>query len=125
MKKLNMKTFNATLTFVQYSCGEVLIKARSLKEARCKADEIGGDEVDDWNAVDGEVSVESVTEQKPRKKTSQTRPPLQYRRRIADFETRMDGLAGRNWRDEYPRYEQLNFAEKMETLKAAIAEYED
>ena len=75
MKKLNMKTFNATLTFVQYSRGEVLIKARSLKEARCKADEIGADEVDDWNAVDGEVSVESVKEQKPRKKTSQTRQP--------------------------------------------------
>ena len=75
MKKLNMKTFNATLTFVQYSRGEVLIKARSLKEARCKADEIGADEVDDWNPVNGEVSVESVTEKKPRKKTSQTRQP--------------------------------------------------
>jgi hypothetical protein len=37
----------------------------------------------------------------------------------------MDGLAGCNWRSEYPRYEQLNIAEKMETLKAAIAEYED
>ena len=125
MKKLNMKTFNATLTFVQYSRGEVLIKARSLKEARCKADEIGADEVDDWNAVDGEVSVESVTEKKPRKKTSQTRQPIQNRRRIADFETRMDGLAGRNWRDEYPGYEELSTARKIETLKAAIAEYED
>jgi hypothetical protein len=68
-----MKTFAATLTFVQYSRGEVLIKARSLKEARRKADEIGADEVDDWNAVDGEVSVESVTEKKPRKKILQTR----------------------------------------------------
>jgi hypothetical protein len=68
-----MKTYNATLTFVQYSRGEVLIKARSLKEARCKADEIGADEVDGWNAMDGEVAVESVTERRPRKKNSRTR----------------------------------------------------
>jgi hypothetical protein len=70
-----MKTFTATLTFVQYNRAEVLIKARSIEDARRKADEIGADEVDDWNAVDGEVSVENVTEQKPRKKTSQTRQP--------------------------------------------------
>ena len=75
MKKLNMKTFNATLTFVQYSRAEVLIKALSIENARRKADKIGADEVDDWNPVNGEVSVESVTEQKPRKKTSQTRQP--------------------------------------------------
>jgi hypothetical protein len=68
-----MKKYTATLTFVQFSRGEVSIKARSLKEARCKADEIGSDEVDNWNPVDGEVSVESVTEGKPRKKISQTR----------------------------------------------------
>jgi hypothetical protein len=67
-----MKTFIATLTFVQYSRGEVLIKARSLKNARRKADEIGADEVDNWNPVDGEVSVESVTERKPRKKSGRT-----------------------------------------------------
>ena len=41
--KPNMKKYTATLTFVQYSRGEVLIKARSLKEARRKADEIGAD----------------------------------------------------------------------------------
>jgi hypothetical protein len=70
-----MKTYTATLTFVQYSRGEISIKARSIKDARRKADEIGADKVDDWNAVDGEVSVESVTEKKPRKKTSQTRQP--------------------------------------------------
>jgi hypothetical protein len=68
-----MKRFTATLTFVQYNRADVWIKARSLKEARCKADEIGADEVDDWNPVDGEVSVESVTERKPRKKNSRTR----------------------------------------------------
>jgi len=60
----NIKTFTAILTFVQYSRGEVLIKAHSLKEARRKADKIGADEVDDWNSVDGDVSVESVTERK-------------------------------------------------------------
>ena len=76
MKKLNMKTFIATLTFVQYSRGEISIKARSIKDARRKADEIGADEVDDWNPVDGEVSVESITEQKPRKNISQTRQQL-------------------------------------------------
>ena len=70
-----MKTYTATLTFVQYSRGEISIKARSIKDARRKADEIGADKVDDWNAVDGEVSVESVTEKKPRKKISQTRQP--------------------------------------------------
>ena len=41
---------------------------------------------------------------------------------LNDLGTRMDGFAGRNWRDEYPGYEQLNLAEKNEMLKA---EYED
>jgi hypothetical protein len=68
-----MKTFTATLTFVQYSRGEVLIKARSIEDASRKADEIGADEVDNWNPVDGEVSVESVTERKPRKKNNRGR----------------------------------------------------
>lgn len=77
--KPNMKKYTATLTFVQYSRGEVLIKARSLKEARRKADEIGADEVTDWNPVDGEVSVESVTERKPRKKTSKASSHIQRR----------------------------------------------
>jgi len=66
-----MKTFTATLTFIQTCRGEVLIKARSLKDARRKADEIGTDEVGDWNPVDGEMSVESVAELKPRTKTRQ------------------------------------------------------
>ena len=66
-----MKTFTATLTFVQTSRGEVLIKARSLKDARRKADEITAYDVDDWNPKNGEMSVESVAELKPRKKTRQ------------------------------------------------------
>jgi hypothetical protein len=70
-----MKTFTATLTFVQYSRGGVLIKARSLKDARRKADKITAYDVDDWNPVNGELSVESVTELKPRKKTRQRRQP--------------------------------------------------
>jgi hypothetical protein len=65
-----MKTFTATLTFVQTCRGEVLIKARSLKDAQRKADEIGADEVD-WNPTNGEMSVESVSELKPRKKARQ------------------------------------------------------
>jgi len=68
-----MKTFTATLTFAQYSRAEVLIKAHSLEDARRKADEIGADEVDDWNPVDGEVSVENVAERKSSKKNKRTR----------------------------------------------------
>jgi hypothetical protein len=70
-----MKTFTATLTFVQTSRGEVLIKARSLKNARRKADEITAYDVDDWNPMNGEMSVESVTELKPRKKARQKCQP--------------------------------------------------
>jgi hypothetical protein len=44
---------------------------------------------------------------------------------LNELETRMDGFAGRNWRDEYPGYEQLTIVEQIETLLAAIAEYED
>jgi hypothetical protein len=70
-----MKTFTATLIFVQTCRGEVLIKARSLKDARCKADEITAYDVDDWNPMNGEMSVESVTELKPRKKIRRIRQP--------------------------------------------------
>jgi hypothetical protein len=65
-----MKTFTVTLTFVQHCRSEILIKARSLKSARRKADEIGADEPD-WNPLDGEMAVESVAEYKPRKKSRQ------------------------------------------------------
>jgi hypothetical protein len=78
-----MKTFIATMTFFQLSRAEVLIKARSIEAARLKAEEIGADEVDDWNPVDGEVSVESVTERKSRKKIERTRNPLPNQRRKA------------------------------------------
>jgi hypothetical protein len=47
------------------------------------------------------------------------------REALNDLETRMDGFGGRNWRDEYPGYEQLDIVEKIETLMAAITEYED
>jgi hypothetical protein len=70
-----MKTFTATLTFVQHCRGEVLIKARSLKDARRKADELNAYDVDDWNPTNGEMSVESVTELKPRRKTRRRRQP--------------------------------------------------
>ncbi len=70
-----MKTFTATLTFVQTSRGEVLIKARSLKDARRKADELSAFDVDDWNPMNGEMTVESVTELKPRKKIRQKSQP--------------------------------------------------
>jgi len=44
---------------------------------------------------------------------------------LNDLETRTNGFAGHDWRDEYPGYDQLNIDEKIETLMAAIAEYED
>ncbi|HET7624397.1 MAG TPA: hypothetical protein VFM25_03960 [Verrucomicrobiae bacterium] len=63
-----MKTYSVSLNFVQYNRADILIKARSLKHAERLADEIGSDEVDEWSPVDGEVSVESVHEVKPRRK---------------------------------------------------------
>lgn len=63
-----MKTFSAILTFVQHNRAEVKIKARSLAHARRLADEIQSADVDDWNPLDGEISVESVTEIKTGKR---------------------------------------------------------
>jgi hypothetical protein len=56
----------ATLAFVQNCRSEVLIKARSLIDARRKADKITAFDVD-WNPADGRMSVERVAKYKPRK----------------------------------------------------------
>jgi hypothetical protein len=47
------------------------------------------------------------------------------REALNDLETRMDGFGGRNWRDEYPGYEHLSTARKIEVLIFAIAEHEN
>jgi hypothetical protein len=58
-----MKTYIVQLTFVQCSRAEVKIKARSFKEAERMADEISSEDVEDWNPVDGNLTVESVEEE--------------------------------------------------------------
>lgn len=65
-----MKTYIATLTFVQFSRAEVSIMADSLEEAGRKAAEIGSDEAE-WIPVNGEVSVESVVERRQPKEGGQ------------------------------------------------------
>jgi len=64
-----MKTYTIALAFVQYSRAEVQIKATSADHALAIASCIvESDEVDDWNPVNGTVSVESVTEYVSRKR---------------------------------------------------------
>lgn len=58
--KNQRKKYIAILTFTQYSRATVIIEANTLEEAEEKAEEIFPDEVEDWNLVNGEVSVESV-----------------------------------------------------------------
>jgi hypothetical protein len=55
-----MKKFEVILGFTQYSKATVIIEAATLEEAEEKADELGADEIDDWNPFDGEVFVHSV-----------------------------------------------------------------
>ena len=79
-----MKTFTATLTFVQYSRGEVLIRARSLRDARRKAHEIGADEVDGlFKAAFGcrvvVIKIMIATQQKPQ-------PPVGWIKGAGAFE---------------------------------------
>lgn len=54
------KKFEAMLSFKQHSRAKVIIEAESLAEAEEMAGEIQSDEVDDWNPIHGEVSVDSV-----------------------------------------------------------------
>jgi len=56
-----MPKFTATLTFSQISRAKVIINAKSLAEAKYKADNIVADEVLDWNPIHGEVSVENLS----------------------------------------------------------------
>lgn len=56
-----MPKFSTILTFSQISRAEVIIKAKSLAEAKYKADNIAADEVLDWNPIGGEITVNSVS----------------------------------------------------------------
>jgi hypothetical protein len=52
--------YEVELYWTQYNRATVIIKARSLKEAEEKADEFSADEIETWEPVHGEMSVESV-----------------------------------------------------------------
>jgi hypothetical protein len=55
-----LKKFEADLYFTQYHSATVIIEAATLGEALDKAGDIGADEVNNWEPVDGEVGVISV-----------------------------------------------------------------
>jgi len=54
------RKYEIMLGFTQHSTAKVIIKAKSLAEARRKADEIEAEDVDDFDPVDGELRVEWV-----------------------------------------------------------------
>ena len=54
------KQYEVVLTFSQCSRASVTIEADTPEAAQEMAGEICPDEVEDWNPVNGEVSVESV-----------------------------------------------------------------
>lgn len=56
----NKKKYEVTLFWTQRCIGRVIIEAESLSEAEEMAAEIESDEIDDFNPVDGELSVDSV-----------------------------------------------------------------
>ena len=53
-------TYEAELFWTQYNCATVKIQARSLEEAKQKANALSSEDIDDWNPTSGEMSVESV-----------------------------------------------------------------
>jgi hypothetical protein len=55
-----LKKFEVELHWTQHNTATVIVEASSHAEAEEMADEIQSDEVDDWNPVDGDLSVESV-----------------------------------------------------------------
>lgn len=55
-----LRKFEATLFWTQHNQTRVIIEAATLAEAEEMAGDIQSDEIDDWNAVDGDLSVESV-----------------------------------------------------------------
>ena len=55
-----MKRFKATLTFVQHSRAEVVIRARTREEAWQKAELLEAADIEEINPIHGELHVESV-----------------------------------------------------------------
>lgn len=62
MKK---KQYEVILTHSQISRASIVITASSQEEAEEMADQIQADEIDNWNPIDGDVMVESVTKAYP------------------------------------------------------------
>ena len=54
------KCYEAKFFFTQHSVASVIIEAKSLAEAEEKADEMEPEDIDDFDPVDGELSVSSV-----------------------------------------------------------------
>jgi hypothetical protein len=54
------KKYEVTLFWAQYNQAKVIIEAGSFAEAEEKANDLQADEVEDWNPVDGDLSVVSV-----------------------------------------------------------------
>ena len=55
-----MKRYEVTFFFTQHSVATEIIEAKSLAEAKEKADEMEPEDIDDLGPVDGELWVNSV-----------------------------------------------------------------
>jgi hypothetical protein len=54
------KLYEARFFYTQQSVATEIIKATSLEEAQRKADEMGAEDISDFDPIAGELSVESV-----------------------------------------------------------------
>ena len=59
---MKTKTFIVHFNRVAYETGTAEIKAKSLKKAQEIANEMDAGDIFDWKPVDGDISVESITE---------------------------------------------------------------
>jgi uncharacterized protein HemX len=53
-------TYEAELSWTQHNRVTVKIKARSLEEAKRKANELSSEDIDDWDPCSGDMWVDSV-----------------------------------------------------------------
>jgi len=65
MTKKKLKPFVVSASFTQYSDGETIIYAKNLKGAQAHADELTAGDFEEFNPVDGELSVDDVCEATP------------------------------------------------------------
>jgi len=54
------KKYEVRLYWTQYNHATLIIEAQSLAEAEEMADNIESEDVDDWNPVEGELTVDSI-----------------------------------------------------------------